>query len=116
MTSNVFGSQPAIKKNWSKIQSTTFTNWINQRLKLNGENGASEPIRDLTTALQDGDLLIKLVENLTGVTKARKNTRQPRLRVQKLADVGAALEYVREQGIKLVNIGKLEWLLLRVGL
>lgn len=106
MTSNAFGTR-AIKKNWQKIQGTTFRNWINERLKLNSQgNGDREPIRDLALALKDGLLLVELVENLEkGQKKVKGYSSKPRAEAQKFANLFAALQFIKDQGIKLVNIG-----------
>ena len=107
MNSNAIGSR-AITKNWQKIQCSTFTNWINERLRLNSqENGGREPIRDLALELKDGLLLVELVERLEKEGKKVKGyTARPRVEAQKLENLSAALQFIKDQGIKLVNIGK----------
>ena len=46
---------------WAIAQKTTFTNWINEKLKHSGVH-----IKDLFTDLADGLVLIKLMEVLSG--------------------------------------------------
>jgi filamin len=105
MNSNVIGSR-AITKNWQKIQCSTFTNWINERLKLNlQETSGREPIRDLVLALNDGLLLVELAECLEEGKKVKGYTAKPRVEAQKLDNLAAALQFIKDQGIKFVNIG-----------
>jgi len=53
------GSQEQDPDNWVEVQKTTFTNWANDKLKQEGVR-----IADLETDLEDGVILIKLLEAL----------------------------------------------------
>ena len=46
---------------WAIAQKTTFTNWINEKLKHSGVH-----VKDLFSDLSDGLVLIKLMEVLSG--------------------------------------------------
>lgn len=47
------------------VQKKTFTNWVNVHLSRHG-NGAVDPVKNLYTDFQDGRLLFKLIQNLSG--------------------------------------------------
>ena len=47
------------------VQKKTFTNWVNVHLSCHG-NGAVDPIKNLYTDFEDGRLLFKLIQNLSG--------------------------------------------------
>lgn len=53
------GSQEQDPDNWVEVQKTTFTNWANDKLKQEGVR-----IANLETDLEDGVILIKLLEAL----------------------------------------------------
>lgn len=62
-------------------------------------------IRDLTQDLSDGVNLIKLVEILQGRRYYGKVYDQDPTEIQKLMNVQMALDALREDGVKTVNIG-----------
>uniref|UniRef100_A0A8R1DTB9 Calponin-homology (CH) domain-containing protein n=1 Tax=Caenorhabditis japonica TaxID=281687 RepID=A0A8R1DTB9_CAEJA len=86
------------RQKWIDIQLHTFTNWINEQLQ-------GKIIRDLTQDLSDGVNLIKLVENLQGRRYYGKVYNQEPTEIQKLMNVQMALDALREDGVKTVNIG-----------
>ncbi|NP_001360663.1 Calponin-homology (CH) domain-containing protein [Caenorhabditis elegans] len=86
------------RQKWIDIQLHTFTNWINEQLQGN-------VIRDLTQDLSDGVNLIKLVEILQGRRYYGKVYDQDPTEIQKLMNVQMALDALREDGVKTVNIG-----------
>lgn len=59
----------------------------------------------LETDLEDGIRLIELLEKLTTKTLGRYN-KNPRQKVQKIENLGTALQFIYSEKIKLVNIGK----------
>uniref|UniRef100_A0AC34FV60 Calponin-homology (CH) domain-containing protein n=1 Tax=Panagrolaimus sp. ES5 TaxID=591445 RepID=A0AC34FV60_9BILA len=78
----------------------TFTNWLNQQL-LPGRLRIS----NLETDLSDGVLLIQVVETLQKRICTGKIYRQNPTEIQKLMNVQMALDALREDRVKLVNIG-----------
>lgn len=85
---------------WKRIQKNTFTRWANEHLKLQ-----SQEISNLESDLSDGLRLIKLIEVLSGKVLPRHN-KKPNFRSQKLENVSVALQFLEEQSIRIVNIGK----------
>eukprot|EP00731_Ephydatia_muelleri_P012482 Em0006g1376a len=85
---------------WRLIQQKTFTRWCNQQLKVQKIS-----IEDLSTAFCDGVNLIALMEVLSLKSVGRHN-RKPKVHAQKVDNVSKALDFImREERIKLVNIG-----------
>uniref|UniRef100_A0AC35FWF6 Calponin-homology (CH) domain-containing protein n=1 Tax=Panagrolaimus sp. PS1159 TaxID=55785 RepID=A0AC35FWF6_9BILA len=85
---------------WITIQMNTFTNWLNQQL-LPGRLRIS----NLETDLSDGVLLIQVVETLQKRICTGKIYQQNPTEIQKLMNVQMALDALREDRVKLVNIG-----------
>lgn len=87
---------------WKRIQQNTFTRWANEHLKT-----VNKSIANLETDLSDGLRLIALVEVLSG-RRVPKHNKRPNFRSQKLENVSVALKFLEiDEGIKIVNIGKL---------
>eukprot|EP00457_Paulinella_chromatophora_P003893 gb/GEZN01003902.1/.p1 GENE.gb/GEZN01003902.1/~~gb/GEZN01003902.1/.p1 ORF type:complete len:610 (+),score=90.82 gb/GEZN01003902.1/:189-1832(+) len=59
---------------------------------------------DLVTDMADGVFLINLMEIISG-KKIAGYKRNPKLHIQKLENINKALEFIKEEGITLVNIG-----------
>uniref|UniRef100_A0A7E4VHL6 Calponin-homology (CH) domain-containing protein n=1 Tax=Panagrellus redivivus TaxID=6233 RepID=A0A7E4VHL6_PANRE len=85
---------------WILIQMNTFTNWLNQQL-ISG----NVAINDLETDLSDGVLLIQVVETLQKRICTGKIYRHNPTEIQKLMNVQMALDALREDRVKFVNIG-----------
>ena len=87
---------------WILIQKNTFTNWINEQLKL-----SNEKINDLRYDLLDGVKLVKLVDSLQQPNSkvSKRYFKNPINQHQMLENVALALNAITEDGIKLVNIG-----------
>uniref|UniRef100_A0A914VJE6 Calponin-homology (CH) domain-containing protein n=1 Tax=Plectus sambesii TaxID=2011161 RepID=A0A914VJE6_9BILA len=88
------------RSRWIHIQLNTFTNWSNEQLGRLGP-----PITDLGTDFSDGTRLIALVEALQKRTCTGKIYRNNPSEIQMLMNVQMALDALREDGVKLVNIG-----------
>eukprot|EP01097_Dermamoeba_algensis_P011703 TRINITY_DN9187_c0_g1_i1.p1 TRINITY_DN9187_c0_g1~~TRINITY_DN9187_c0_g1_i1.p1 ORF type:complete len:497 (+),score=115.12 TRINITY_DN9187_c0_g1_i1:135-1625(+) len=84
--------------NWVDIQKNTFTRWCNEHLKDRGLQ-----INDLQKDFNNGLVLINLLEIISGKSLGRYN-KHPRVPYQKLENNGIALNFLKEEGIKLVNI------------
>lgn len=88
------------RSRWIAIQLNTFTNWTNEQLGRVGP-----PVVDLGTDFSDGIRLIALVEALQKRTCTGKIYRHNPSEIQMLMNVQMALDALREDGVKLVNIG-----------
>jgi len=84
---------------WVENQERAFTRWSNAKLAPRGIE-----IKKLTTDVCDGIALINLLEVCTGKSVGRYN-KKPNLKMQKLENCTIALNFLKEQGVKLVNIG-----------
>ena len=86
---------------WVQIQANTFRNWANVTLR---ESGGPGDIVDLQNDLQDGTKLVALVETLQ--KRRLKHNKKPLNQHHELENLSIALDAIQEDGIKLVNIGK----------
>lgn len=84
---------------WYDIQESVFRRWANDEVKQRGMK-----IDDLKTDLQDGLVLINLLEVLSGKSIGRYN-KHPRVINQKFENIQIALNFITDQKIKMVNIG-----------
>uniref|UniRef100_A0AAF5HXR8 Apple domain-containing protein n=1 Tax=Strongyloides stercoralis TaxID=6248 RepID=A0AAF5HXR8_STRER len=85
---------------WVVIQMTTFTNWLNYQLRQ-----SNVVVRDLCSDLSDGTLLIQIVEIFQRRICTGKIYNYKPTEIQCLMNVQMALDALREDGVKLVNIG-----------
>jgi filamin len=89
-----------VDSRWIEIQQRTFTGWMNTHLKKRGLH-----VHDLIEDLQDGLLLINLLEIISAKTVAANFNKRPRVKAQKLENCGYCLKFLKEEGLKLVAIG-----------
>jgi len=80
------------------VQKKTFTRWMNhflveRLLKVN----------DLFVDLKDGKLLINLLELISSKTLKAWN-KAPKMTLHELQNINIALDFVKEEGLKIVNI------------
>lgn len=61
-------------------------------------------IEDLGKDLSDGLLLVNLLEVISS-KQIHNYNKKPKIRAQKLENTGAALQFLKNEGIKLVAIG-----------
>ena len=96
-----------INPDWIHIQTKTFTNWFNDRLRGNLRLDATTTgkITDLSTDLQDGLLLIQLCNVLARPKKITRYNKRPILKPQKMENITTALKFLVDDGTKFVNIG-----------
>lgn len=89
------------------IQQTTFTNWFNDRLNPSKGMVSSSIVKvcDLAIDLNDGTLLIRLLENLTG-KKIKGFVKTPKFNAHKLVNLDLAFQFMNSEDIKLIGIGK----------
>lgn len=93
-----------MSENWKKIQQRTFTNWFNDRLRGNLKV-AKRQAEDVEKDLQDGTLLVELLNILAKPRKIERYNKNPRNKVQCMENLGAALTFIKSEGMKIVNIG-----------
>lgn len=86
-------------------QQLTFTNWFNDRLRGSKAGYSSPAVNDLSVDLKDGTLLIKLLENLTN-RKIRGYEKAPKITAHKMVNLDLVFTHMRDEGIKLIGIGK----------
>jgi len=89
----------AVNPGWVDIQKRTFTKWCNSHLAER-----MLKINSLDTDFEDGVVLCALLEQISSKNVGIVN-KKPRIRAQKLENTGAALKFLRDEGIKLVAIG-----------
>lgn len=89
------------------MQKITFTNWVNDRLSSGSKLSllGSPKVHELTLDLQDGTILIRLLELLTS-SKIRGYERSPKITAQKMVNLDLAFEHIKSQGIRLTGIGE----------
>uniref|UniRef100_A0A5S6QD68 Calponin-homology (CH) domain-containing protein n=1 Tax=Trichuris muris TaxID=70415 RepID=A0A5S6QD68_TRIMR len=80
------------------VQKKTFTKWVNKHLKKADD---AAQVENLFTDLQDGELLLLLLEVLTGETMQRE---RGRMRFHRIQNVQTCLSFLRSLNVKLVNI------------
>mmetsp|Transcript_17569 Transcript_17569/g.24381 ORF Transcript_17569/g.24381 Transcript_17569/m.24381 type:complete len:756 (-) Transcript_17569:39-2306(-) len=86
---------------WVRIQTKTFTRWANTYLKER-----MDKIDNLQTELADGLKLISLLEIISSKqVNGGKYNKKPKIRSQYLENLNFALDFLRSENIKLVNIG-----------
>jgi len=84
---------------WVDIQQNAFTRWVNEHLKDRGYH-----VKDLQKDLCDGILLVNLLEIISAKSLGKYN-RNPRIPAQKLENQVIALNFIKAEGLTLVNIG-----------
>ncbi|KAJ2996842.1 hypothetical protein HDV02_006095 [Globomyces sp. JEL0801] len=97
---NVTDTAKVLDKTWEQIQKKTFTNWINNQLKVCDV----APIVDLATDFSNGEKLILLLQ-IIGDESLGKMNRNPRMRLQKIENCNIALNFIKRRGVQLTNIG-----------
>ena len=85
------------------VQKKTFGKWLNSQLaSVPGPPGKVTTVTDLFYDLRDGLVLLSVLEALTGRKMRRE---RGNLRVHQLSNVNNLLSLLRENKVKLVNIG-----------
>ena len=91
---------------WVRLQETTFTKWVNNSLRGQLKTAKSQ-VSDLRTDLQDGIVLVELIESIASPRKVGRYNRHPVVKAQKLENLGTVLRFLERERIKVVNIGTL---------
>ena len=88
------------------VQKKTFGKWLNSQLaSVPGPPGKVTTVTDLFYDLRDGLVLLSVLEALTGKKMRRE---RGNLRVHQLSNVNNILSLLRENKVKLVNIGTVD--------
>lgn len=84
---------------WYEIQEKVFTRWVNDYLE-----DVDQSIESLKTDFQTGVKLILLLEAISAKEFQRYN-KKPRMKFHKMENITMAIEFIKSEGIRLVNIG-----------
>lgn len=84
---------------WIRIQEKTFKRWMNEHLKHR-----KLEVEDLTEDLADGLALINLLEVLSHKSIGRSYTKKPRINAQKMENILLTFNFLKGEGVKIVNI------------
>jgi len=87
-------------RTWVDVQKKTFTRWSNNFLMQR-----KMKIGDLEFDLENGLLLINLLEVISGKDIGSKYNKNPKIRSQLLENTSCAVKFIKGEGIKLVGIG-----------
>ena len=90
---------PVLIKNWEKTQIKVFSRWCAKHLRTRGIK-----FEDVTTEFEDGIKLINLLEIIGKEPVKGKWHKECKNKYHKLENVGIAIEYIKNKGIKLTNI------------
>ena len=85
---------------WIRIQHDTFKNWVNETVKDTGKR-----VESFVEDFRDGTCLVALVERLQ--KRRLRHNRRPTNQHHQIENITIALDAIQEDGIKLVNIGKI---------
>lgn len=96
-----------VDENWKLLQQTTFMRYINTSLRRDQKTSTRE-VTDLQTDLQDGLILIQLLESIASPKRLGVYNKRPFIKAQKLENLGACFRFFEREKIKLVNIGTLQ--------
>ena len=97
--------------NWQAVQRNTLEKWLNSALKT-GPLKSPVQVTNLEEDLRDGEVISQLLDNLVAASSSSKGTRvrglnkQPVLEVQKRENLMRCFDFMKKEGIKLVNIGE----------
>lgn len=86
------------KEVWERTQRRAFIGWINHHLKKR-KMEVEDPEKDFA----DGVRLINALEELCK-TKLPPHDPKPRVQIQKVQNLNIALNYIKQQGIKLIGV------------
>ena len=83
---------------WVEMQTRCFLRWVESKLRF--EQVAVQSVRDL----KDGVCLARLMETLTG-KKVGGVVPHPRNKFQEAVNCDNVVRFIKDQGVRLVNIG-----------
>eukprot|EP01105_Mastigella_eilhardi_P027923 TRINITY_DN887_c0_g1_i1.p1 TRINITY_DN887_c0_g1~~TRINITY_DN887_c0_g1_i1.p1 ORF type:complete len:772 (-),score=176.51 TRINITY_DN887_c0_g1_i1:73-2388(-) len=88
------------KQRWVEIQKKTFTRWANTFLRTRNMH-----IEDLQLDLENGLLLWNLIESISEKNIPHPMNKMPRMRAHKLENNMRCLQFLQDEGLKLVGVG-----------
>lgn len=88
-----------VDNSWVRVQEKTFTRWANTILGVRLIS-----IDSISKDFIDGTNLVPLVEILMKKSLGKYN-KKPRMKVQRIENLSKCLDYLKKDGVKLVNIG-----------
>jgi len=92
-------SSPTPQPDWLILQKKIFNRYVEQRLK---EGGIKRSIKDLVEEIQDGALLVDMLQAMSG--EQGPKLKEAKMRIQQIQNVGLALEFVKKCGVDLSKI------------
>jgi Ca2+-binding EF-hand superfamily protein len=92
-------SNQELIEQWERIQTKTFTNWVNSHLIKRGKK-----IESVLTDLSDGVMLLHLLEAISGDSVGKINEK-PKMKIHNIENLNKALKFIAEHGVKLASIG-----------
>ena len=95
-----------VDENWKLLQQTTFTKWVNNALRGHLKTAKTQ-VTDLQTDLQDGLILVELIESIASPRKVGRYNRRPVIKPQLLENLATMFRFLEREQIKVVNIGKM---------
>merc|ERR1712137_1059935 len=87
---------------WERIQTKTFTNWVNSHLVKRGKK-----IETVLTDFENGVNLLTLLEVISDESVGKFN-KTPKMRIHMIENLNRALDFIAEHGVKLASIGSEE--------
>merc|ERR1712137_1025816 len=97
--SKQMASNQELIEQWERIQTKTFTNWVNSHLIKRGKK-----IESVLTDLSDGVMLLHLLEAISGDSVGKINEK-PKMRIHMIENLNRALDFIKNHGVKLASIG-----------
>lgn len=84
---------------WERIQTKTFTNWVNSHLVKRGQK-----IETVLTDFENGVNLLTLLEVISDESVGKYN-KTPKMRIHMIENLNKALDFIKNHGVKLASIG-----------
>jgi hypothetical protein len=95
------GPPPVELEPWARIQSHTFANWVNDKLRV-----LDLEVEDLGQDFRDGILLCRLMEVLKGRKIGRVINKKNLNHYEAAGNLALAMEAMKSDDVRLVNIGQ----------
>merc|ERR1712054_611723 len=89
-----------VSPKWIEVQKKAFTRWMNQYL-----SSRMLKVENLEEDMADGTMLINLLEVISAKELGKKWNKKPKMQMQKQENLNMAIQFIQDEGLKLVNIG-----------
>jgi filamin len=89
-----------VNPKWVEVQKKAFTRWMNQYL-----SSRMLKVENMEADLKDGTTLINLLEVISAKPLGHKWNRKPKMQMQMQENLNMAIQFIQDEGLKLVNIG-----------